>query len=246
MDETGLLRAYVEGQIGRRAFLRSLVRSGVSLAAAVAYADVLAAIPAEAATTEFYVAVANYLFDPNPAGLSLAQATQGGVQFGVTGRGEPEVGGHRLQSPPGSGVWFDSGWVTDGNYSPGIGAGWLLPGAGAYPYGCTDPDHGEMIGTIRVRPRLSKTSVAAGETVTVRWASGTNVDLTHRWDVQRKDPGASTWTSWRVATTATKRAFTPSGAGVYRFRARTHLWPAYAASPTLTAGWSPAVILTVP
>ncbi len=245
MQGPELLRAYVEGQIGRRAFLRSLLRAGVGLATAVAYADALAAIPAEAATTAFYVAVADYLFNPDPAGVPLKQAMEAGVHFGVTGLGEPEVAGHRLQSPPGSGLWFDSGFVTDGNYAPGPDAGFLFPGAGTYRYGCTEPGHGAMYGSVRVRPRLSKASVTVGETVTLRWALGTNVDLTYRWDVQRQDPGSSTWTSWRTGTTSTKRSFTPQRRGTFRFRARTHQWPLADDAPTVTSGWSPAVSLTV-
>lgn len=241
MDGTGLLRAYVEGRVSRRLFLRHLVRSGVGLAAAVAYADILASVPAEAATTEFYIRVADYLFSPTPAALGLGRT----VQFGVTGVGEPEVGGHRIQSPPDLGWWFDSGWVTDGNYTPGVAAGFGLPGAGAYPYGCTDPNHpdGPIAGVVRVRPRLSASSVSLGGSVVVRWAEGTNVDQTFEWDVQRKDPGSSSWTSWRTATLATKRTFTPSKVGTYRFRARTRFRAGTAAG--VQTGWSPGVSLTV-
>ena len=49
MSEEELVGAYVDGTIGRRAFIRRLVAGGLTLAAALTYADALGSPSAEAA-----------------------------------------------------------------------------------------------------------------------------------------------------------------------------------------------------
>ncbi|MFL5796551.1 MAG: hypothetical protein ACJ77A_13075, partial [Actinomycetota bacterium] len=49
-EERGeLVRSYLDGAIGRRVFMRGLLTAGISAAAAVSYADVLAPATARAA-----------------------------------------------------------------------------------------------------------------------------------------------------------------------------------------------------
>ena len=52
MPPDALINAYLEGQVSRRTFIRRLVASGISLGAAITYADALWAQPAWAATPD--------------------------------------------------------------------------------------------------------------------------------------------------------------------------------------------------
>ena len=73
-----------------------------------------------------------------------------------------------------------------------------------------------------------------GSPFTVRWASGTAVDLHHIFQVQIRRPGSASWKYLRFATTDHTATLTPIRAGTYRFRARLH-----DSDGAMSSGWSP-------
>lgn len=223
MEREAVIRGYVEGQVSRRVFLRRLVGAGVTLGAALVYADVLAGVPAEAATVDFYVRVTDFVFDPANARLAVGQA----VTFGM---GSGNSVAHAAADTSGAEAF------STGSVNPNSQATITPPGAGAFPYACPDGGHPSMTGTLRIPPSLSSKTATIGGSITVRWAPAPLDGVT--WDVQVERPGTGQWRDWRVATSATKRVFSPNAAGRYRFRARTR-------TASGASGWSPPVALTV-
>jgi plastocyanin len=223
VEREAVIRGYVEGQLSRRVFLRHLVTAGVTMGAALVYADVLAGVPAEAVTADFYIRVTDFVFDPSNARVAVGQTVTFGMASGNS-VSHAAIDASAAQT-------FGTGWVA-----PNDTFTIAPPGSGAFPYVCPDEAHAEMSGTLRIPPSLSTASATVGQSVTVRWAPAAQDGYT--WDVQIERPGTGEWRTWRDATTAAKRAFTPNATGRYRFRARTR-------SGTGTSGWSPGVRLTV-
>lgn len=224
MDRDRLVRSYLDGQLSRRVFLRGLLTAGVSLAAASAYADLLAGLPAEAAVPDLYVFASEYAFNPSPAKAVLGQQ----VEFGFSGY---NTASHAAEDTSGA-IAFSTTYATPGSVrlTP-------LPGAGTYPYHCPDGTHPAMSGVLRVPPSTSASSGVVGDTFTIRWADP--ADAAFVYDVQIKRPGTTKWAAWRTGVAKATGRFTPSKAGTYRFRARSLRLGSGA------SGWSPAVAITV-
>ena len=76
MSRSELVQNYLDGQLSRRVFIRGMIASGVSAAAALSYAGLLEAAPAGATATDFYLVITDFAF-PTPVQLAQDQ----GVEF---------------------------------------------------------------------------------------------------------------------------------------------------------------------
>jgi hypothetical protein len=65
-----LVERYLDGQLSRRVFIRRLIATGVTTAAALSYASILEALPADAAVADFYLVIQDFSFAFNPAWLA--------------------------------------------------------------------------------------------------------------------------------------------------------------------------------
>ena len=205
MSRRDLIEGYLDGQLSRRVFLRGLIATGVTAGAALSYATMLEAAPAGAGgLADFYLLVIDFAFSPNPANLAQGQAVEIGFQGDVL---------HTVSDTSGIGLFDVEAATTHaaGQIPP-------LPGAGSYPFECEH--HPTMMkGKFKVPVVVSPSSGALGATFTVRWAvSAPAAGLV--FDVQRKAPGSTTWTDWRIGTTALSRPVTPRKRGTWSYRAR--------------------------
>src|SRR3990172_6938420 len=227
MSREELVQADLGGQMSRRVFLRRLVATGVSLAAAVTYADVLKARPAAATMgpNDFYIHVVDYAFSPQTATL--------------TGVGQPVYWGfaatsgrlHSSKDTTGLGLW-------DGTASSAYGEfRYDAPfAAGTSTYRCKETDHVLMTGTIRVPMDTDTNSGNLNTQFTLNWGQISGVLPEGRvYDVQRRKPGGR-WRSWKTGTTNRGTTWTPSMRGTWKFRARLRHPPSGEAS-----GWSPVL-----
>lgn len=89
--------------------------------------------------------------------------------------------------------------------------------AGAYSYLCQVHSPG-MNGSVWVPVKASPTSGTTATTFTIRWASQT-APTGFRYIVQKRNPGSSTYTTWR-SNTSPSGTFTTSTRGTYSFRAK--------------------------
>jgi len=202
-----LVQRYLDGQISRRAFLRRLVASGVTLGAAVAYADLLRGVPAAAVGGDFYILVADYSFTP-----ALAKLTAPGTDV-QWHNSTTSTWSHNATDTTGLG-YFSSGPIAPGsNYSRRFIA------AGTYTYVCTQIHPIAMTGKIRVPVKTSPSSGDLGTTFTIKWASR-EAPTNYAYDVQRKRPGQASFHDWKVGVTEKQTDFTPSQTGTFAFRAR--------------------------
>ena len=209
MSKDELVGRYLEGQMSRRAFLRRLVASGVSIGAAVAYADVLRAVPAAAAGGDFYILVADYSFTPALAKLA-APGRQ--VQWHNS-----SLATHNHTATDTTGMkYFDSGPMTQGSdfFKRFIAAG-------TYTYICSELSHPTfpMTGTIKVPMKVDPASGPVGTVFTIRWASR-DAPSNYVYDVQRKRPSDASFSDWKIGATAKEATFSPNRAGRFAFRAR--------------------------
>jgi plastocyanin len=220
-----LVQRYLDGQLSRRVFIRRLIATGVSAGAALSYAGLLESAPAHAvALADFYLVVSDFTYAPNPAVLAQGQRVEV-ANFGAVAHDAADTSGMKL---------YNTGRIDPA----GIGFISPPPGAGTYPYHCTDTSHVAMQGRLRVPVVATPTSGAVGSSFTIRWAVA-DPPTGFVFDVQRKAPGASTWTDWRVGVTARKRTAIPTRAGTWSYRARVRKL-----SNNTASGWSaPAAIL---
>ena len=178
----------------------------------------LCATPADAATVQ--VSIKNSAF--NPQTVTIAQGDT--VEWTNS---EPTNIDHTSTD---IGFW-DSGHIHPGaSYSQTT----AFRNAGSYAYICTIHN---MHGTVRVR--MMKIGASASG-FTVRWSSAASTPADRNFDVRIKRPGSTMFTSFRTATSALKAFFNPTGAGTYRFEARTRIVSSGEAS-----GWSPVLALTI-
>ena len=134
MSRHELVQGYLDGQLSRRVFIRRLVGTGVTAAAALSYAGLLDRNPAAAAgPTDFYLVVDDDGFH-TPALLLQGQ----GVQF--VNHGELV---HNARDTSGTAL-FNTGDMTP----PQSVSVPPLPGAGVYPYRCDH--HPELKGKLKV------------------------------------------------------------------------------------------------
>jgi hypothetical protein len=110
-----------------------------------------------------------------------------------------------------------------------------MQAAGRFPYHCNF--HAGMDGVLRVRLKLSDSSVPDGTSVTVRYGAASAPE-TWRYDLQRKR-GDGNGRAIRTMTAAETFTFTPGRAGTLRFRSRAQN------AGGAASGWSPPATLTV-
>ncbi len=203
MSRAELVQGYLDGQLSRRVFIRRLVATGVSAAAALSYAGLLEAAPAGAVPADFYLVISDVAFNNgSPANLTQGQgvyfANHGGVAH--TAR---DTSGLQL---------FDTGSLPP----QAVATVRAPPGAGQYPFRC---DVHPVSGKLRVPLLASPTSGPLGTAFTLTWApAGPPVGL--KFDVDRKVPGAANWVAWKRGVIGTSGVMTPGRRGMFRFRAR--------------------------
>ena len=102
---------------------------------------------------------------------------------------------------------------------------------------------GDLLGhgmTIKVAEKVAPTSGSTATMFTVMWSSS-GLSSGYRFDIQRKNPGSTSWVAWLTGQTALSAIFTPtSGVGTYTFRARLR-----SRANAKFSGWSPAKSTTV-
>jgi plastocyanin len=241
-----LVQTYLDGGIGRRVFVKRLLASGISLAAAVSYADLLAGGTARARTRSaamtaeppsptlsgfynFYMTVVDNAYAvPSlrviKRGDSVSWAFQGAHVHSVTERS----GMH----------YFDSGFQPANR----IEYTSVFPAAGTFLYHCKDPAHaGSMTGTVKVPVGRKPVSGTPGTQFTIFWGQkGKTAPPGYVHDVQIKRPGESSFHAFRTGVTAPSTHIAPTATGVYQFRARLRN-----KANGKTSGWSPIAKITV-
>jgi hypothetical protein len=214
-----IVEGYLDGQLSRRVFIRRLVATGVTAAAALSYASVLDADPAAAELADYYLVMQDNEFLEVPARLELGQA----FYFGNSG--SP---GHNARDTTGLGL-FDTGPLN--HYQ--LGGLNTPPGAGTYTFKCDETDHGRMAGSVQVPLVVDPVSGPLGSSFTVRWAPGRSPNGLV-FDVQRIKAGQRNFTAWRTGVRAASANFHPAARGLYTFRARVRK-----VVGNRTTGWSP-------
>jgi plastocyanin len=217
------VRSYLDGSIGRRVFVRRLLTAGVSAAAAISYADVLAPSTVRAASRRarggpgggfplpngfynFYVGVSDNQFGPEDVtvlkrGDSVSWGFVGGKDHSVT-----ETSGLEL---------FDSGYAPPERIEYTM----VFPAAGSFPYHCKDPNHaGSMTGRVHVKVGRTPANGHLGTTFTIKWAQKP-ADPGYVFDVQMKKPGGN-FVRFHKGVTTAQAQFTPGHTGQYFFRSR--------------------------
>ena len=224
MERRELARNYLEGQISRRVFLRRVVALGITLPAAVAYADLLRADPARAQAFDYYVYVSDFQYDP--ATTVLANAGQI-VEFGFAGLNEFA---HSATDPT---RVINSGFKTAGSaYATAV------PYAGTFSYRCKETTHDVMTGRIRVPMSSAPTSGPLGTAFELGWSTISGGPFT--FDVQRRRPSEGSFQDWIVDTSNRAVLTKPKVAGTYRFRSR-----ARRSATGKVSGWSPVLTIEV-
>jgi plastocyanin len=218
-----LVRSYLDGNIGRRVFVKGLIASGITLAGAMAYADVLAPRTARAAAARrqagsrdpfhlpngfynFYVGVVDNSFGPNDVTV-LKRGDS--VSWGFVGSRDHSV-------TENSGLdYFDSGFAPPTRIEYTM----VFPAAGSFPYHCKDTNHASsMHGVVHVKVGRNPFFGPLGTTFDIQWAQKT-ADPGYVFDVQVKH-GTGPFTSFRNGVTAFQAQFKPSHKGQYLFRGR--------------------------
>jgi plastocyanin len=128
---------------------------------------------------------------------------------------------------------FDTGTIA-----PGRAASIAIPGAGIYSYSCSI--HTSVTGTVRSVMKASPMSATVTTPITLTWAPAT-APAGRVFDVQMQRPGSTTWRSVLADTTSSSTSFVAgSGAGTYKFRARTQRTDTGA-----TTAWSGTVSVSI-
>jgi plastocyanin len=241
-----LVRSYLDGAIGRRVFVKGLLASGITLAGAVAYADVLAPRTARAAAAarrstdaagrdgretlsgfyNFYVGVGDNQFQPQNVTVTLRGDSVSWGMFGPHDHSVTDTSG--LSS-------FDSGYAPPTRIEYTM----VFPAAGSFPYHCKDAHHsGTMTGTVHVKVGRNPAYGPLGTTFTIKWAQKP-ADSGFVFDVQMKH-GTGAFKDFRTGVTGFQAAFKPTGKGQYFFRGRVR-------NPTTGAasGYSPPSSISV-
>ena len=183
---------------------------------AVAFACVIAfAPPSFAGSVSYHVAIVEFSFTPAittvPVSTSIGFAFDNGGAFTHTATSDV-------------GDFIDTGPIlaSTSGYA-------FLYGSGTFPFHCA-VHPSLMKGTIRVRPRASKTSIIVGGSSTITYGNAFSKGV--RWDLQRRYNGGA-WVAVRTNTLLPYLVFNPTRAGTNDFRARTHDFAGH------VSGWSP-------
>lgn len=247
MSDRELVTSYLEGQIGRRAFIRRLVQTGVSLSAAVSYATVLGANPAGATHNgqpDFYEE--NRLIKVNYAGINpeVVNLLRGGLVQWDFDRGPGVYHRRRYTvSDPLGFIRLNENLLNEGHRA----VRFFAAGTFRYRIRAQKRPNGNVAfeppvthhGRIQSRIRVSKAKVVKDAQVTVSWASKAAPDA-FVYDVQIKRPGADSFVDWRNGVTDASVTFRPGRRGTYKFRARL-----VRVSNERTSDWSPGRLLDV-
>ena len=227
MQRQDLARRYLDGQVGRRVFLRRLIGLGVSLPAALAYADLLRADPAAAAAFDYYVYVQDYSYSPTSTRLAgFGQTVEWGFDASSTHS-------HSATDP--------TAWVNSGFKTPGSIYDHAMSFSGTFKFHCAETSHplNPMNGTIKVPMSVSPTAGPLGTAFTLGWSTISGLSE-YSFDVQRRRPSDSGFLNWIQKTSTRAFVFTPASRGTYRFRARTRN-----TATGKTSGWSPVLTISV-
>jgi len=240
-----LVEGYLDGSIGRRIFVKRLLASGVSLAAAGSYAELLAGGTARAAagrpagprreqtkTVSGFYNFYNAAFDNHFGDPRVTLITRGdSVSWGSLG-----AKAHSVTDRSGLG-YFDSGFAPRYRIRYDL----VFPAAGTYHYHCKDPHHAStMTGTVRVPVGRRPVSAHRGTQFTIFWGQkGKPAPPGYVFDVQIKRPGHTNFAPFRTGSTNPSAHFTPQSAGQFQFRARLRNKHNGKAS-----GWSPVNHIT--
>jgi plastocyanin len=111
----------------------------------------------------------------------------------------------------GIGLWASGGLPHNGTFT------FTFSFAGTYPFHCSI--HTYMQGTVKVPVAANPPTGPVGTTFTITWASAAPTGNLV-FDVQRMDPGSTTFHKWQTGVTTLSATFKPSLAGTYVFRAR--------------------------
>jgi hypothetical protein len=228
MQRQELAQRYLDGQIGRRVFLRRLVGLGVSLSAAIAYSDLLRADPAAAATYDYYVYVQDFSY-------SLKSTVLAGFGQVVEWGGFTSLGGytHSATDPT---AWINSGFRTEG-----AAYDRQMPFSGIFKYHCAETTHSlnPMNGNVKVPMLASPTSGPLGTAFSIGWSSISGL-TEYSFDVQRRRPSESSFQFWIRRTHTRAVVYTPKAKGTFEFRARTRN-----TGTNVVSSWSPVLSIAV-
>ena len=253
MLDPALVNNYVKGQMGRRAFVRTLVRSGISLSAALAYAGSLGAAPALADCALPNERGDGYNEDQlvrvslsNGIDPRIVTVKRGGlVQWNFAGHALPGEAGYSNRKY----LFSDPLDFIDciGELSYGRRA-FTFYAAGTFPYVVkiwSRQGGGEYLGPVirrgevRALIRVSKATMERDETSLVSWATRMAPDG-WTYDAQIKGPNDESFVNWKVETTDKDKVFNPARRGTYRFRAHIRR-----ISDNEVSGWSPVRSIVV-
>ena len=226
MSREELVERYLDGQLSRRVFIRRLVLTGVTTAAALSYASILEALPADAGVlTDFYLYVQDFAFF-TPAKLALGQ----NVQF-ASGS---DAYFHTATDTSGMAL-FDTGPIRPRGYGYAT-----IPTAGSYAYHCSEPTsvHPAMKGKLKAPVVISPPSGNVNTTFSVTWAV-VGLPVGFVVDVQRKAPGG-VWTTWQNGVTIGNASLKLATVGQWSFRARLRR-----ISNGKSSGWSAATKVNI-
>jgi plastocyanin len=204
-----IVQGYLDGQLSRRVFIRRLVATGVTAASALSYATLLEADPAAAAVEDFYLLMGDNSFQ-SPVRLAQGQ----GVEWHNSG---PSA--HNARDITGLAL-FSIGLLAQHDAA----ASDPLPGAGTYDYKCDGTGHPRMAGVFTVPIVTTPTNAALGTAFAIRWAHAP-APAGLVFDVQRRNPGQTTFSNWRMGVRAASANIRPPQKGVYAFRARVRKSP---------------------
>ena len=228
MQRQELAARYLDGQMGRRVFLRRLVGLGVALPAALAYADLLRADPAAAAAYDYYVYVQDYSYNLKSTRLaSFGQTVEWGGFF--------SQGGH-THSATDPTAWINSGFKTGGSAYD-----LQMAFSGTFKYRCAETTHplSPMNGNIKVPMVVSPAGGPLGTVFTLGWSSISGLSE-YSFDVQRRRPSDAGFVNWIRRTSTRGIQYTPNAKGTYRFRARTRN-----TATGVVSAWSPVLSISV-
>ncbi len=249
VTEQELVQAYLEGQVSRRTFIRRLVATGISLAAAITYAHQLWGEAARAGSPgDFYTPG-----EPAPADAEI-QVTS---SFTPT----PLVVFHgaavRWRFHEQHSVRNDLGFLASGfkpYYDPDLYGDTYtdpsdtytrrFPASGTFDYFCEHPSnvHPPMVGQVVVPMFREPKKDQVGERFRIFWASapapggfGFDVQIRRPGDGggNRRAPGK--WDDWKANIDKPSARFRPRQPGRYRFRARLRN------DAGAVSGWSPPI-----
>ena len=254
-----LIEAYQQGQVSRRTFIRRLVGSGISLAAALTYADALWGEPAFAGdpSSPFY----SYP-EPNPADVEILvtsafSPTPLRVAHGTSVRWR-FAQQHSVTNTLGflnSGIkpWYDPN-VYPPEYTMNSDTYTRrFPASGRFEYFCEHPTttHPQMTGMVEVPMFRQPNKGDVGDRFDIFW-SLVPAPPGYLFDVEIKRPdekggggggggqvmapgggGGGGWDDWKKGTTKPGAKFKAKDPGRYRFRARLR------STSGAKSGWSP-------